>query len=97
MALLIMAIISILATFLLHISSMQYLIANAGKNNIQSYYLGEGKIYKILYSNKYYNREILPRIKSNLQEKTLDISKVFNMDREDLTDEDIYKEVEVSL
>ena len=96
MALLIMAIISILATFLLHISSMQYLIANAGKNNIQSYYLGEGKIYKILYSNKYYNREILPRIKSNLQEKTLDISKVFNMDREDLTDEDIYKEVEVS-
>ena len=96
MAILIMAIIFLLATFLLHISNMQYLIANASKNNIQSYYLGEGKVYKILYLDKYYNREVLPRIKYNLQEKVLAINKEFNMDWEDLVNGDRYRKVIVS-
>jgi hypothetical protein len=95
---LIMAIIFISLSFLIYISNTEYLISNSNKNSIQSYYLREGKMLKLLYQDKYYNDEILPRIKRYLKFGFLgtDLSNRFYMDEEDLIEGDTLKTVEMS-
>lgn len=67
-SLIIMGIILCSSLFLLNISKLEYLITNSNKNNIQSYYGAESKIYLTLKEEKYYN-ELLPQIKKYLKFK----------------------------
>ena len=98
MALLIMGIILISSSFLVYTSKMEYLIINSNKNNLQSYYLSEGKIYKLLYQNEYYYNEILPRIKTYLKYGYLGeyYSNRIRMDENDLIKGDTHKIVYTS-
>ena len=98
MALLIMGIILISSSFLVYTSKMEYLIINSNKNNLQSYYLSEGKIYKLLYQNEYYYNEILPRIKTYLKYGYLGeyYSNRIRMDEKDLIKGDTHKIVYTS-
>lgn len=97
-ALLIMGIILISSVFLLYISKLEYLILNSNKNSIQSYYLGEGKIYKVLYQDKYYFDEVLPRIETYLKYGALGkyYSPRIKLEYEDLVDGDNYRNIDTS-
>ena len=97
-ALLVMAIILTSSLFLLYISKMEYLILNIKNNSIQSYYLGEGKIYKILYQDKYYYNEVLPRIEAYLKYGSFAryYSPKIKLEYEDLEYGDSYRNVNIS-
>ena len=97
-ALLIMGIILTSSVFLLYISKLEYLILNSNKNSIQSYYLGEGKIYKVLYQDKYYLNEVLPRIETYLKYGALGkyYSPRIKLEYKDLEDGDNYRNIDMS-
>lgn len=60
-SLLTMSIILVSALSLTYIFNLEYLILNSSKNNIQTYYAAESKIYMVLNKQKYYN-QLLSRI-----------------------------------
>jgi len=97
-ALLVMAIILTSSLFLLYISKMEYLILNIKNNSIQSYYLGEGKIYKILHQDKYYYNEVLPRIETYLKYGSFAryYSPKIKLEYEDLEYGDSYGNIDMS-
>lgn len=56
-------VMSVMMTMILYLESttgLQHLILNSTVNNIQSYYLAEGKIYMILNEDKYYFNQLYP-------------------------------------
>ena len=58
--LIIMSVLMIMILYLEYTTNMEYLILNSTANNIQSYYLAEGKIYMILHEDKYYLNQLYP-------------------------------------
>ncbi|NLY85933.1 MAG: hypothetical protein GX077_06250 [Tissierellia bacterium] len=58
-ALLVMSILMIITSYLVYESKVEYHISINTRNNLQSYYLAEGKIYMILF-DKYYDEEFYP-------------------------------------
>lgn len=90
-----MVIILILSTYLLHISNLEYVILGSKDKSIQNYYLAEGKIYRLLYQDKYYKNEVLPRIERYLRLGSLGTaySPEIKLDGEDLIGGDNYGKV----
>lgn len=62
LSLLVMAILLISAMFLAYTYTLEYQISNANRNNTQSFYSAESKIYLTLNDDKYYENQLLPRI-----------------------------------
>lgn len=89
-SLLVMVIILISTLLLIHTSNLEYLVVNSTINNVQSYYMVEGKIDLLLYNEKYYYNEIFPRIETYIKYNRL--SPFYNrkilLDREDLLEGD---------
>lgn len=61
------AIIFVLSMFLVYISKMEYMIMNSSQNNVQAFYLAEGKILTAINDPKYFDNTILPGIKEYLK------------------------------
>ena len=66
-AILVMTIILISALFLIYTSNIEYLIVNYSHNNIQAYYMAEGKIYTTLKKEEYYIQQLMPRIETYIK------------------------------
>ncbi|WP_313756437.1 hypothetical protein [Tissierella sp.] len=58
--LIVMAVLMVMVLYLEYITGLEHLILNSTINNIQSYYLAEGKIYMILNEDKYYCNQLYP-------------------------------------
>lgn len=61
-ALIIMSVSMIMTMQIIVLSELQTKMINARKNNIQSYYLSEGKILMSLYEDKYYYEQLNPAL-----------------------------------
>lgn len=61
-ALIIMSVLMIMILYFESTTRYEYLILNSTKNNIQAYYLSEGKIHMVLNEDKYYKEQLLPMI-----------------------------------
>lgn len=61
-SLIVMSVAMLMVTYLLHTTNMESLILNSTSNNIQSYYLSEGKIIMSLYEDKYYLQRLYPAL-----------------------------------
>ena len=61
-ALIIMYVLMTIILYLESTTRYEHLILNSTKNNIQSYYLAEGKILMVLNENRYYKNQLLPMI-----------------------------------
>lgn len=97
-SLLVMWIIIISSLFLIHVSNLDYLILNSSKNSMQSYYLGESKILKVLYQDYYYHEELLPRIRTYLKYGYLgkNYSYKIRLDKKDLAKGDKHQDIDIS-
>ncbi|MBC8588447.1 hypothetical protein [Paratissierella segnis] len=93
-ALLIMSIIMIFSTYLIYITKFQSLITVSSINKVQSYYLAESKINKVLYDDKYYLNHIYPVIKNKLQDMTIPSYRI-DLDSFDLDENDKYTTVTI--
>ncbi|WP_313232364.1 hypothetical protein [Tissierella praeacuta] len=58
--LIVMCVLMVMVLYLEYITGLENLILNSAINNIQSYYLSEGKIYMILNEDKYYHNQLYP-------------------------------------
>lgn len=61
-ALIVMAVSMILILKMIFLNNQQSHITNSRENNIQSYYLSEGKILMSLYVEKYYDAQLYPMV-----------------------------------
>lgn len=96
-ALLVSTLVSILLVYLLYISQTGSLVINSNRNDIQAYYILEGKFLKIFTYDKYYNDEILARAKLYVRTgRTLPYDPFFMIDEEDLEEGDTLRGVEIS-
>lgn len=91
-SLILMSIILIFSLFLVNLSKLEYLIANANKDNVQAYYSAESKIHLILKEEKYY-KELLLEIERYLKYGNVPKFRII-IDDEDLIPDDFKKNVE---
>lgn len=66
-ALFIMAFILTSSLFLLYLTKLQTSIFTSSYNKLQSQYISEAKIYKVLHHEKYYKNQLEPRIHKQLR------------------------------
>lgn len=96
-ALIVVTVSFILVFDMIYINRQQGQMMNSRANNIQSYYLSEGKILMSLYEDKYYNHQLYPDLldvfrKHNFASK----SKQVIIDKSDLEDEDSISDVKLN-
>ncbi len=60
--LIVMSVLIIMILYLEYTTKLEHLILNSTSNNIQSYYLAEGKIHMALYEDKYYSNQLYPAL-----------------------------------
>lgn len=88
-SLLAMMIILIFSMFLNYISKMEYMIMNSSQNNVQAFYLLEGKILMAINDPKYFDNIILPGAKEYLKYgRNTEDKKYIILDDEDLMEGD---------
>lgn len=96
-ALIIMSVLMIMGLYLGYIAKLQFSILASTKNNIQSYYMSEGKIYFSLYEEKYYKDQLCPILEETFRNKKFNLSSnTIVLDNKDLEKDDIANKVEVS-
>ena len=96
-ALIVMAISMILILDMLFTNSQQNQIMTSRGNNIQSYYLSEGKILMSLYWDKYYNDQLYPAVLDVFRKYNFDTKlKRITIDKSDLENEDNISDVQLT-
>ncbi|WP_353095898.1 hypothetical protein [Tissierella praeacuta] len=94
--LIVMSVMMVMILYLESTTGLQHLILNSTSNNIQSYYLAEGKIYMVLNEDKYYLNQLYPILTEYF--RTVPFSKPpknILIDEEDLELEDKMDKVKV--
>lgn len=96
-ALFTMSILMIMSSYLVKVTYIEDLILVHTRNNIQSYYLAEGKVQMVLF-DKYYTDELFPFLLEAIP-KTANVasSKDIIIDEEDLDEFDNLTKVKVSI
>lgn len=92
-SILVMGTLLTISTSLIYIIKMNNLLVKSNRKNIQHYYIGEGKIYKTLYTKQYFN-QILQLVRTYLRNKNPGPWKI-TMETEDLIGQDVYRDIEV--
>lgn len=67
MALLVATLVLVIAVFIIFLASMEHQIIYSNADNLQAYYLSEGKIFMALYKDEYYNDQLLPRLETYIK------------------------------
>lgn len=94
LVLLIMTVVLTSALFLIYTYYLEYKIANSSENSIQSSYIADSKIKLVLYDEKYYYNELLPRINRYIQYGWIPSYNVkIILDSKDLVEGDKYNAV----
>lgn len=97
-ALLVMSVLMIMTLYLIHTTKLEYLILNSSRNNTQSFYQSEGKIYMSIYDEKYYYKQLYPIITDYFRTYPLQtLSKDIIIDNEDLEYGDMISKVKVNI
>lgn len=96
--LIVMSVLMIMILYLEVTTKMEHLILSSTSNNIQSYYLAEGKIHLALYEDKYYSNQLYPILTEYF--RALPFSKQpkdIIINKEDLVAEDDISNIKVNL
>lgn len=95
MVLIIMAIVLIMASYLGYTTKLEHLILVSTINELQSYYLTEGKILMSIYGD-YYDTSLHPIILNAFRNNSFKGIKNFAIDKSDLNESDNLRNVSVS-
>jgi len=95
MVLIIMTIVLIMASYLGYTTKLEHLILVSTNNELQSYYLTEGKILMSLYGD-YYDKSLHPIILDTFRNNSFKNIKSFAINKSDLNESDNYENVSVS-
>lgn len=97
-ALIVMSVLMIMTLYLIHTTKLEYLILNSIKNNTQSYYQSEGKIYMSIYDEKYCSTQLYPIITDYFREYPFQTpSKDIILNKDDLEYGDMISIVKVDI
>ena len=96
--LMVVAVISIVAVYLLGSLELNSIVNNAAEDSLQAYYSAESKLYLLINMDEYYYNQLLPRIKRYIKygRITPDYDNKIILDEKDLIEDDKYNIVNLN-